>query len=212
MANKVAIITGDIVNSTQLTRKQEEELIGTLHSFMPAGDKIEFYRGDSFQAQISDPAQALEIALRARAAAKRIPRKTTGPVTFDIRISIGIGTVETPGASLTTAKGEAFILSGRAFDELENTNNRIVMLHTSTDKKVALLLKVMANFSDYLFQQLTGKQAAVIFELLGNHTQIEIAKKLKKTQATINKHVQSSGWPEISKLITEYKELLTLLQ
>ncbi len=70
----------------------------------------------------------------------------------------------------------------------------------------------MAQFIDYLFQRLTYKQAAVVWELLMDRTQIETAKRLKKSQATIHKHVQSAGWREIEKLLTDYKNLVPLIE
>jgi hypothetical protein len=45
-----------------------------------------------------------------------------------------------------------------------------------------------------------------------DHTQTDTAKRLKKSQATIHKHTQAAGWPEIEKLLEEYKNLITLIE
>ena len=73
-------------------------------------------------------------------------------------------------------------------------------------------LRVIAYFVDYLLKQLTSKQAAVVYELLNDHTQLEAAKKLNKSQATINQHVQSAAWTEIEKLLEEFSSLTLQLE
>jgi hypothetical protein len=42
--------------------------------------------------------------------------------------------------------------------------------------------------------------------------QTETARKLKKSQATIHKHTQSAGWPEIEKLLAEYQLLIDSIE
>ena len=71
---------------------------------------------------------------------------------------------------------------------------------------------MLSQFVDYLFQRLTVKQAAVVFELLMKRTQIETAKKLKKTQATINKHTQAAGWREIENLLEDFENCIQLIE
>ena len=80
------------------------------------------------------------------------------------------------------------------------------------NKAVNLGLKLISQFIDYLFQRLTFKQAAVVYELMMDRTQIDTAKQLKKSQATIHKHTQAAGWPEIEKLLADYKDLISLIQ
>src|ERR1043165_56861 len=112
----VAVITADIVNSTRLKKMEEKTLLANL-SFLLKPYKFEFYRGDSFQVYVSDPKQALKVALQARAAAKRLSSGFSSPFA-DVRASIGIGDISGPVRDLKTAKGEAFVISGRVFDEM----------------------------------------------------------------------------------------------
>ena len=197
----VAVITADIVNSTRLKKGEEKKLTGDLSSILKSY-KFEFYRGDSFQAYIPDPKQALKVVLQARAAAKRLSSGFSSPFA-DIRASIGIGNITTPVRDLKTAKGEAFLISGRAFDEMSKSGKRLKI--QSANDAMNLGLKIIANYADSLFGQLTSKQAAVVFELLMDHTQIETAKRLKKSQPTINKHAQAARWFEINNLIEDYQ-------
>lgn len=206
-----AIITADIVNSTLLSAKQEKSLIDTLSAILKPYI-YEFYRGDSFQVYVQYPEDALKVVLQLRLAAKKIPFKSHTS-RCDVRASIGIANVgSSPIKHLKFTGTDAFIISGRAFDEMDmDTRLVIEAFDRKIDKKINPGLKVIAYFIDYIFKRLTIKQAMVVAELLSGKTQIDIAKKLKKTQPTINKQVQSSGWAEITKVIYEYQQLVNQL-
>jgi hypothetical protein len=207
MMSIIAVITADIVNSTRLKKAEEKMLISNL-SFILKSYKFEFYRGDSFQAYLPDPKPALKVVLQVRAAAKRLSSGFSSPFA-DVRASIGIGNITEPVKDLKTAKGEAFLLSGRAFDEMSKTGKRLRI--QSANEAMNLGFKIIANYADSLFSQLTTKQAAVVFELLMDHNQVETAKRLKKSQPTINKHAQSARWVEINNLIEDYQLFITQL-
>jgi hypothetical protein len=208
MLNPSAVITADIVNYTRLSRADEKKLISILSSLL-SEHKFEFYRGDSFQVYVKEAEDALKLTLQIRAAAKKFMQKSAMPVT-DVRASIGIGQVNTPVRTLRTASGEAFIISGRNFDEMRRPDQRLVI--QSAVPVINPGLNVTAHFVDFIFRQLTSKQAEVVFELLKDKTQAEIAKRLKKSQATINQHAQSAGWNEIDKILEEYRQLTGQLQ
>ncbi|MEP6926977.1 MAG: hypothetical protein ABI834_05035 [Ginsengibacter sp.] len=207
MMSIAAVITADIVNSTRLKKAEEKILLNNLTLILKSY-KFEFYRGDSFQAYIPDPKQALKVVLQSRAAAKRLSSGFSSPFA-DIRASIGIGNITTPVRDLKTAKGEAFLLSGRTFDEMSKSGKRLKI--QSVNDATNLGLKIIANYADSLFAPLTSKQAAVVFELLMDRNQIETAKRLKKSQPTINKHAQSARWVEINNLIEDYQLFISQL-
>ena len=199
-----AVLTGDIVNSTKLGAATEKKLVKTLQQLL-ADYQFEFYRGDSFQVYLKEANQALQTALLCRSAAISI---TQGEQTIasDVRISIGIGQVNTRVLSLGATKGEAFVLSGRAFDEIAGTDTRLII---STSNLLANEgLQVIADYINAIFKVMTGKQAAVILELLKGLTQQEVADKLKKSKSTIHQHVNAGKWPEIEKLINQYENII----
>lgn len=201
MANS-AVITGDIVNSTLLSTKLEKQLKNEIIKTLEP-NKFEFYRGDSFQACIKSPKDALTIVVRIRAIARRISPD------HDVRASIGIGKINAGLRKLSTATGEAFILSGRAFDTLLNTDRNLTI-----NSKNAIAnhgFEIISYFVDFIFKSLTEKQAEVVLVLLADKTQLEAAKKLRKSPSTINKHAQSGGWREIMTIISEYQELVAKL-
>lgn len=199
-----AVITADIVNSTHLEKAEERKLLNVLSAILKPY-KFEFYRGDSFQVYVPDPEDALQVVLQTRAAAKRLNREGAAPFA-DIRASIGIGNTDGEVKNLKTAGGEAFLLSGRAFDSMGKQDPRLII--KSADEKMNLALKIAADYTDSLFSSLTSKQAGVVFEMLMDHNQLETAKRLKKSQATINRHVQAARWSEINTLLRDYRLLI----
>jgi hypothetical protein len=203
-----AVITADIVNSTRLSKAENKKFMKDL-AVIFQGHQYEFFRGDSFQVFIKSPNEALQILLQTRTAAMKLSGSSM-PVA-DIRASIGVGQVKLPVKSFQTATGDVFILSGRAFDKMAKTERTFITTNEK-NKAVNLGFKLISEFIDYLFQRLTFKQAGVVYELLLDRTQIETAKRLKKSQATVHKHAQAAGWPEIEKLLADYKNLIALTE
>ena len=201
-----AVITADIVNSTRLSKTEYKRLIKNLGEILQPYQH-EFFRGDSFQVFVKSPNEALRVLLQARMVAMKLSDSTPS----DVRASIGIGQVKLPVKSFQTASGDVFILSGRSFDKMVK-DERLIIVSDEKNKAVNLGLKLVSQFIDYLFQRLTFKQAAVVYELLMDRTQIDTAKRLKKSQATIHKHIQAAGWPHIEKLLSDYKDLIALIQ
>lgn len=200
-----AVITGDIVNSTLLTPKAEKKLRLGLQKIL-APYKHEFYRGDSFQAYIKQPENALRISLLCRTATMGAGNKENTPP-CDIRISIGLGALSGPVRKLATARGEAFLLSGRAFDQLSQTNRRL-FISARGPKSIGYGFDLVATYLDAVLREITSKQASVIHQLLSGKNQQEIARHLKKSKSTISQMVSSAKWTEIEWLLTMYDKLL----
>lgn len=202
-----AVLTGDIVNSTRLGKANERKLLRILKQILYSY-LFEFYRGDSFQAYLKSPGSAFRIALLCRTAAISIPLEDE-TVSSDVRISIGVGKVSTTVKTLASAKGEAFLLSGRAFDEIAISDTRLSIV--SFNKLANAGLQVVADYANAIFKTMTSKQAEVIFELLNGKTQLEIAKKFKRTKSTINQHVSAGKWNEIERLLKQYENIVNQL-
>jgi hypothetical protein len=202
-----AILTGDIVNSTQLLPEQEIRLIKVLRLFM-AGQAYEFYRGDSFQVYIKKPVEALRLALACRGLAIGITEESEKEIS-DIRISIGIGEVILPIGNLGVAKGEAFLLSGRQFDQLQQTEQRLAI---SCSEPIANIgFQVMADYLDSIYSRMTAKQANLIVELLRGVTQQQFAVTNNKSKSTVSQLANAGRWPEIERLLKQYEMLINQL-
>lgn len=202
-----AVLTGDIVNSTQLNSDQEKSLLATLESIL-SPFSFEFYRGDSFQVYMKEGEKALETALLCRTAAIALMPEETNIIS-DVRISIGLGDVEEPVKTLASAKGEAFLLSGRSLDEMGKTEGRLVI--AMGNKLGAIALGVIADYINSIYRQMTVKQAEVIFELLKGDTQQQVADKLHKSKSTISQHVTAGRWDEIENILKNFKKITELV-
>ncbi|MFI5194274.1 MAG: hypothetical protein ACHQD7_09455 [Chitinophagales bacterium] len=202
-----AVITGDIVNSTRLPPGDEKKLIGRLSDILKPF-QFAFYRGDSFQVYMKEPERALEIALLCRTMALGFAKEKTKKIT-DVRMGIGIGRVTEPVRDPGSANGEAFLLSGRTFDDLEKSGSRLAI--TSTDEMANAGFSVLSDYINEICRKMSVKQANVIFELLQGYSQQETAIRLKKSKSTINQHVTAGSWNELEKLVLQYRRLIILL-
>jgi hypothetical protein len=201
-----AVLTGDIVNSTRIPALKEKILLKELGAEL-SDHATSFYRGDSFQVFMKEPEDALRMALICRTMA--IGLMGDGEVPTDIRISIGLGQVELPVKMPAVARGEAFVLSGHGLDELQHTAQRLLIRsgHVIAD----IGFQVMSDYLDSIYDQMTPKQAEVIFYLLRGQTQQETAIRQKKSKSTISQLVNSGRWPEIERLLQQYEMLIKQL-
>ena len=195
-----------MIIKTIVTRTAEKKLLKVLKRVL-LPHQFEFYRGDSFQVYIKNAGDALKTALLCRAVAIGIGEIAAAP--SDVRISIGIGKVKGTVTALGTAKGDAFVLSGRGLDELTKNNSRLAI--ASNNKLASQGLEVIADYINSIFKNMTGKQAGVIFELLKGESQRSVATKLKKSNSTINSHVNAGRWPEIERLLQQYENIINQL-
>src|SRR6185369_6349793 len=121
-----SVITGDIANFTSVAIDKREELIDRtstlIKSWVSHEEDAEIFRGDSFQLLFDDVAEALKRSIQIRCWLKSY-QDGPGNAPLDARLSIGIGDIAYFGKSVLDADGEAFHLSGRAFDEMKATQN-----------------------------------------------------------------------------------------
>lgn len=206
MASTGAVITADIVNSKALGNDQFNRLTDKLKDLINSSNArfLSFYRGDSFQCYCADPYPAYTLALMLRCGAKIF--SDDADCETDLKISLGIGTINTPVTSISTAMGTAFILSGEELEKLDSRQRRFII--KSENKEINIALETISYFTDYLFRNLTRKQAEVLQHLLQNRTQAETANLLDKSQSTINRHVQALGWGEMEHLLDLYKQCI----
>ncbi|RYY99946.1 MAG: hypothetical protein EOO11_03335 [Chitinophagaceae bacterium] len=198
-----AVLTADIVHSTRLRTEDLRALLATEAGLL-AGTRFEFYRGDSFQAFLPDAGGALRLVLAVRTAARRLNQEY-GEGLIDVRCALGLAPGDAAPERVRTASGPAFLLSGRSFDALAEGERLAI---ASELEEANLPLSLLARFTDHLLRQLTGRQAAVIFELLGNRSQQDVARVLGKSPATISQHAHAGAWPELERLLRDYNTLI----
>ena len=161
-----AVLTGDLIRSTRLSTAElesaRERVLGAVDEVRGwrrglIKSKAEFFRGDSWQALVVDPALALRAAVFIRASLL-----ATGIA--DTRVAIGLGTVEKISSSrVSLSTGEAFARSGAALDRMAASPHggglAVALPESMTDR--SRWVDAIATLVDALMRQWTPRQAAL---------------------------------------------------
>lgn len=235
---KVAVITGDLINSRQISIENRKEIYAYMkwcysHFVIQRGCltdfKLEFFRGDSFQLLVEDPAMALRVALflraRLRAAYGRkhlqeepslskYMQKSGNKKLWDARMSIGIGDMEYRSKSVITSDGEAFVLSGRELDKMKS-NERLTIKMQGVDEYSLMQsqFNTLLRLGDALVQGWTEAQSQLAAEclLFPNKTQQALEKEYGIPQTTISRRKSGGHIDEILNLCDYFEKLIPTL-
>lgn len=194
-----SIITGDIVNSREARGKDWlTDIQAVLNTLGNSPAHWEIYRGDSFQAEVPQPEEALNFCLRLKAAMRRHKG-------LDVRMAIGVGEKTYAAERITESNGPAFRNSGELFETLrrEKTNLAIRTPDNSLNKELNLMFRLALRFMD----NWTPRAAELITVLLNhpNLNQQEIGKQLGISQPTVSEAQVRAGWAEIRELDAMYR-------
>jgi hypothetical protein len=155
------------------------------------GEFIRFsriFRGDAFQAVVSNAADSLKIALFLRAELLRIKLPEIQP---DARIGLGVGTIESLNkAKIEESDGEAFRYSGKALDGLKNYR-RLAFL--SAGKDWNRQFDPIGSLLDAIIQRWTPEQAEAMSYMLQGKTQQEIGRILRIKQPAVQQRLLTAG-------------------
>ncbi|MDE5791799.1 MAG: SatD family protein [Muribaculaceae bacterium] len=204
-----AIITGDIIHSTQLTMEDRVYMIEQLEhlpQILNSVDKVTFeiFRGDSFQISISKARSALRCALATRAWLRSHRMESTNQV-LDARIALGVGTLDYQSDSLSTSDGEAYRLSGRTLDNM--TKSRLEVRTPWHD--VNEELKLLTAFADDIVSSWSQNQSKIILmSLVENKSHVELSQELKISRQMVDKSLKASKEELIEAYIHRYEHLL----
>jgi hypothetical protein len=201
-----AVITADMVNSTRFPREETaawlEELIDLLrnHKSFIWALKPEIYRGDSFQGVLKNPAEAMRVAVLARAVMRAHDTKT------DLRVAIGIGKIDPLTDRPGTSDGEAFRLSGHLADNIRKQKARIgIALPTPSEP-----LNASLDLLETLIENWTTAQSEVIAALLNHSNTTQIAEQLSISQPAVSQRIAASKWWAVEHFLTTFPKHLTL--
>ncbi len=123
-----AVLTGDVVKSSGLSAPSREQLLDIMQAafasveslFAPLESRFTVHRGDSFQAVVTDPVDALHAALLLRASLRRSSRGMRLSESLDAYVAVGIGTISfLPEGEGALGDGEAFRRSGPTLDAMK---------------------------------------------------------------------------------------------
>ncbi|MGB5855463.1 MAG: hypothetical protein WBH20_09440 [Oceanisphaera sp.] len=200
----IAVLSGDIIRSTELSHEMYEDLLYTLHNQLTficsrhPNNKFEITRGDSFQVLLQDPENAATYVLLIRTSLKARNK------IYDCRISFAIGNDVSIRHTVSRSTGDAFTLSGRTLDNMTSDTLKVTTLHQPFNECFNLLTKYVDNH----ISGMTERQCAITYIEIKNNkslTQKEIAKQLGANRVSINRSIKTAN----INLITEYTQLFS---
>lgn len=201
-----AVITADMVNSTQFSREEStawlEELLAILHQNQAFkwALKPEIYRGDSFQAVLKSSDEAMRMAILARACMRKHAPNA------DMRVAIGIGHTEQLTDRPGTSDGEAFRLSGHLADTIRQQKARIGIALPRPSEPLSATLDLLET----VIESWTSAQSQVIEALLLGKNVTQIAEMLSISQSAASQRVASSKWWAIDSFLATFPKQLSL--
>ncbi|MGF1909581.1 hypothetical protein L4C38_09080 [Vibrio kasasachensis] len=195
----IAVISGDIVNSTKLTSEQFEQLlqrIKDIQKWITNSNPLNAHsieRGDEFQTVVHDIECALRYTLIYRIGIKALGKE------FDSRISFAIASNTELRELVAESMGEAFVLSGRGLKTMKGSRLFFNADRTELTEYFDLLIKYL----DRQITELTSRQCEVMLPMLRTNEGLsvnELAEKLDVAAATVSKSLKASGWALVSEL------------
>jgi hypothetical protein len=164
----------------------------------------DIYRGDSFQAVVNDPLDAITTAIRIKAALKSIKG-------VDVRMAIGIGNRTYNTKNITETSGSAFVNSGELVEALKSmkVNLAVRSQWPDFDAEVNLYLKLALVAMD----SWTTNSAEIVHVALQNpgKSQLEYGKTLGIKQNAVSARLKRACYYEIVEVIDMYKMKLKKL-
>lgn len=228
------IITGDIVSSREIEAPIRERLFDDIGLLLKELRKqwinsYETYRGDSLQCEVKSPEFALRVALIIRSffraylpdelkpkipfkkGKKAIATKGYFATNFDVRLGIGIGTVDfIKKNKITSSDGQAFRLSGEALDNLMQATQRLAVktFNSAFNEQIEPPVLLL----DALIQKWTQNQAELVLYKLQDKKEDEIAARLKITQSAVNQRTKTAQWLAVEKLVLYFEKTVKTIQ
>lgn len=194
-----AVITGDIVNSREVnTAHWLPELKKRLQEI---SENWEIFRGDSFQLLVAAE-KAILCAFLIKAAIRQIKP-------LDVRLAIGLGTVDYRAKEITQSNGSAFVFSGACFDTLKKRTLALKSHNEAFDEVMNLVLILTAKFADEWTE--AAAQAIETALCFPEDNQKQWAERMNKSQSTVNEALKRAGFDEIKQVLHYYNHQIQSL-
>ncbi|MFT5863990.1 MAG: hypothetical protein ACI828_002658 [Flavobacteriales bacterium] len=202
------IISGDLVQSRGYTPAALSQILDLLHEELAtlSGASFKVFRGDSFQGSIAHPEDALLTVLRVRTAINSLALDGVKDLP-DVRISIGIGSINLTRASLLESNGEAFQFSGTALDAMKDEHKRIAL--TTADAEINGEFATSFALLDSIMSKWSRASAEVVYYLILGHTEQEIATIIGISQSAVNARKKVAQWDSIKLLMARYHHVIS---
>lgn len=194
-----SIITGDIINSRKLPSSiWIEGLKQLLTTLGDNPNEWEIYRGDEFQLEVKNPAEALRYAFLIKAYLKTLK--------LDARMSIGFGEKSYIATKISESNGTAFVRSGELFDTLKKQKNNLAINtgNIDFDEEINLFLRLGLTFMDHW----SAQSAEFVWFTLENPSlsQEEIGVLLNINQAAVSRRRKRARFDLVLELETHFRK------
>lgn len=204
---RICVLTGDIVRSSRLSRRELEALMRALaegadmvrHWTSPASPPLERFRGDGWQLALNEPHWALRAGLILRATVRMVSRSA------DTRIGFGIGSGEF-ASDLAASSGSAFELSGEQLEQLSGPGRWSFaadgMPSARLDLTAALFTACEGWSSGW-----TSKQAEAVALLIRPEEPaiVDVAERLGVRAQTVQDHFAKAGGKALLQVLHQYE-------
>lgn len=208
-------LSADIVDSTSLPvyelKQMQEEMRNALRQIEDTSRHLwwRIVRGDTVECITEYPGSILRVALALKCYMKYwffASGASAESKEFALRYSIGIGTMRYFREDDNFIDGPAIYLSGRNLDSMRDGSYAGFDCETKNDDFVHLL-DLNLNLVDSIINEMSAKQAIVIYyKILGAPEKI-IARELGLSQPAINLRANLGGWNRIKKTLSVFENL-----
>ena len=201
-----SIITGDIIKSRNALSEDLwlTPLKSALSKLSKDASLYDIYRGDSFQLECKTIEDSFLNAVYIKATIKSIKG-------LDARMSIGIGSKDYSGKSVSESNGQAFIYSGETFETLkkEKQNLKLKTSDAMFNKEFNLYFRLALIAMDHW----TVNSAEIVKLSLEypSMIQVELAKIIGISQDAVSKRQKRAYLDEILDLDRLYRQKIAQL-
>lgn len=217
-----ATISADIVSSTALSVEELSLLQSEIRRFLEnLSEKSQgknwgrLFKGDSVEIFLSNPKEALRVALLLKSLVKKTSvAKTKNDKQelfkrFGIRLAIGIGEMRMADKEHDILDGEAIYYSGRLLEKSTEEKQTIKrsMFFACKDPLLTEQMDVILGLLDALLKEATPRQSEILYYKLFGKNEEEIAEILKIKQSAVNQRSNSAGWKAIESAVNYFEKL-----
>lgn len=198
---KIAVLTGDIVNS----RQQPDS--GWIRALKPLFNQYgkepadwEIYRGDEFQLRLPREA-ALQAAFHIKALVKQWQ-------TLDVRLGIGLGEESVRSKKIGESNGTAYQRSGAGFEKLKRYPQSMYLDSgdQAYDQSLNLMLALAMDFMD-AWSPVSAEVMALTFAH-PEASQEDLANRLGIRQSAVSQRLKRARYELVEALLTYYSHSL----
>ncbi|MFT5677432.1 MAG: hypothetical protein ACI808_003384 [Paraglaciecola sp.] len=202
----IAVLTGDIVDSTKMSPQDYNSAVNLLQSSIEYcqehfAARGEIYRGDGIQLVFSEAQYAMKAAILIKTL---LLSSLPAGQKIEITMALGLGDQSVSGATPGVSQGSAFTFSGRGLDL---TQPGALSVHLEAGARYDAL-ELATQFLNHLLQSLTQVQARVLYYylLMDFPTHAQLAKKLNTSQQNVTKHLSRIGVDLVENYLNVYAQ------